>query len=288
MEFNYLDVSTKELVWDGPAEWLEHFTSGPRGPVDVIDSDITTRTASADKVLRVGGPQPYLVDLEPHSYHDTSLTRTLWFRQVALDYRHDLPVLTVLILLFKEANSPSLTGSYERTLPDGWPTNRYNYRVVRLWQEDPEAYLTAPVNLVPLAPLTNVPESAEAMRNLVRRMAERINTEPQPRAAKLWTATYLLMGLRFSEELTFKLLEGVQTMRESTTYQAILREGRQEGEVKGEQKLLLRQGTKRFGNPDAATIAAIEAIQDIDRLEAIGERILDLNIQDWNDLLRTA
>ncbi|MGO8899064.1 MAG: Rpn family recombination-promoting nuclease/putative transposase [Isosphaeraceae bacterium] len=247
-------------------------------------------------MLRVGGPEPYLVDLEPHTYHDTSLTRTLWFRQVALDYRHDLPVLTVLILLCKEANSPSLTGSYERTLPDGWPTNRYNYRVVRLWQEDPEPYLTAPVNLVPLAPLTNVPQSEDAMWGLVRRMAERINAEPQPRAAKLWTATCLLMGLRFSEELAFQLLEGVQTMRQSTTYQAILREGwqegrqegRQEGKIEGEQKLLLRQGTKRFGAPDAATLAAIEAMQDIDRLEAIGERILDPNIQDWNDLLQTA
>ncbi len=238
-------------------------------------------------MLRVGGSEPYLVDLEPHSYHDTNLTRTLWFRQVALDYRHDLPVLTVLILLCKEANSPNLTGSYERTLPDGWSTNRYNYRVARLWQEDPEAYLTAPVNLVPLAPLTNFTGSEEALRGLVHRMAERINAEPQPRAAKLWTATFLLMGLRFSDELVFQLLEGVQTMHQSTTYQAILREGRQEGKVEGEQKLLLRQGTKRFGKPDAPTMAAIEAIQEIDRLEAIGERILDPNIRDWDDLLRT-
>jgi len=288
MEFNRFDVSAKELVWDDPAAWLERFAIGPRGPVEVIDSDITTLTASADKVLRVGGPDPYLVDLEPHSYHDTGLTRTLWFRQVALDYRHDLPVLTVLILLCKEANAPGLTGTYERQPPDGWQTNRYNYQVVRLWQEDPEPYLTAQVNLVPLAPLTNVPESEEALRGLVRRMAERINAEPQPRAAKLWTATCLLMGLRFSEELAFQLLEGVQNMRESTTYQAILREGRQEGKVEGEQELLLRQGTKRFGEPDAATIAALEAIQDIDRLGALGERILDPNIQDWNDLLRTA
>ena len=91
-----------------------------------------------------------------------------------------------------------LNCSYERQLPDGWQTNRYNYQVVRLWQEDPEPYLTAQVNLVPLVPLTNVPESEEALRGLVRRMAERINAEPQPRAAKFWTATCLLMGLRFS------------------------------------------------------------------------------------------
>ena len=73
-------------------------------------------------------------------------------------------------------------------------------------------------------------------------------------------------------------------MRESTTYQAILREGR----ITGEQKLLQRQGTKRFGEPDATTVAAIEAIQDIDRLEALGERILDPGIRDWDDLLRTS
>jgi len=47
---------------------------------------------------------------------------------------------------------------YKRQLPDGWQTNRYNYRVVRLWMEDPESYLTAGVGLVPLAPLTEVSE----------------------------------------------------------------------------------------------------------------------------------
>src|SRR5262245_57351783 len=297
MDFNRHDVSAKELVWEDPAACVERIAGDLPGPVTVIDSDITTLTASADKVLRVDGPEPYLVDLEPHSYHDTGLARTLWFRQVALDYRHDLPVLTLLVLLCKEANSPNLTGVYDRQLPDGTLTNRYNYRVVRLWQEDPESYLTAGVNLVPLVPLTDV--AAADLPAVLHRMAERINGEPRPRAAKLWTATYLLMGLRYPDGLVNQLLEGVHTMRESTTYQAILREGRQEGRqegwqegrqegwqegrqegviegrIAGERRILLRQGTKRFGAPDAASIAALEAIQEIDRLDALGERILD-------------
>jgi predicted transposase YdaD len=175
-------------------------------------------------------------------------------------------------------------------MPDGWQTNRYNYRVVRVWAEDPEPYLTAGVNLVPLAPLADVP--AEALPGLVRRMAARIDSEPEPRAAKLWTATYLLMGLRYSEELTSQLLEGVQKMQESTTYQAILREGRNEGliegRITGEQQLLVRQGTKRFGKPDTKILAAIEAIRDVQRLEALGERILDPDVRDWNSLLGTS
>jgi hypothetical protein len=138
VEFNPFDVATKELVWEAPAVWLERFRVYPAGPVVVIDSDITTLTAAADKVIRVSDPEPYLVNIELQSYHDAGLARKLWFRGCALDYRHDLPVLTVLLLLCKEANSPHLTGTYERNLPNGWQTNRYHYQVIRLWEDDPE------------------------------------------------------------------------------------------------------------------------------------------------------
>ena len=291
MEFNRFDVSAKELVWDDPAAWLERLGIGPPGPATVIDSDITALTAAADKVIRVDGPEPYLVNIELQSSYDAALLRALWFRQVALDYRHDLPVLTVLVLLRKEANAPALTGVYQRHMPDGRPTNRYDYRVVRLWREPVEPYLAAGVGLVPLAPLADV--AAADLPGVVRRMAERINREPRPRAAKLWTATYLLMGLRYSDEQANQLLEGVLEMRESTTYQAILREGREQGREEGRaegliaeaRRLLLRQGTKRFGEPDAATVVAVEAIRDIDRLEALFDRALDQTITGWDHLL---
>jgi len=85
-------------------------------------------------------------------------------------------------------------------------------------------------------------------------------------------------------------------MNESTTYQAILREGRQEGLKEGlvegrgmgQQQLLVRLGAKRFGKPDAAILAAIEAIRDVERLEALGERMLDEDVRDWNTLIGRA
>jgi len=279
MEFNRFDVSTKELVWDDPVAWLEGFGIGPRGPIEVIDSDITTLSAAADKVIRVGGAEPYLVNIELQSSHETTLAHTLWYRQVALDYRHDLPVLTVLVLLRKEANSPSLTGTYERRMPDGRFTNRYDYHVVRLWQENVESFLNVGVGLVPLAPLTDVPEAD--LPQIVGRMAGRINAEPRPRASRLWTATYLLMGFRYSDELTDSLLEGVQNMHESTTYEKILRDGG----IAEARRLLLLLGEIRFGVPEARTRSAIEAIQDIERLERMSKRILDAEIHDWDGLL---
>lgn len=291
MDHNRVDVSAKELIWDRPATWVDQFGTGPPGPVSVVDSEITTLTASADKVLRVDAPTPYLVDLEPHSYHDAELARKLWYRQVALDYRHHLPVLTVLILLRKEADSPGLTGMYERQLPDGWLTNRYNYRVVRMWQESPEPYLVGGVNLVPLAPLTRVAEAD--LPDLVRRMAERINPEPEPRADMLWMASLLLMGFRYDEKLATQLVKGVwKNMRESTTYQAILKEGhdmgRNEGRIAEARRMLLMLGGKRFGDPNEATRAAVDAIQNVERLERMTLRVYDANVSDWDSLLATA
>ncbi len=49
---------------------------------------------------------------------------------------------------------------------------------------------------------------------------------------------------------------------------------------------MIRQGTKKFGVPDATTLAAIEAITDAQRLELLCERILDANVNDWARLLQ--
>jgi hypothetical protein len=70
-------------------------------------------------------------------------------------------------------------------------------------------------------------------------------------------------------------------MHESDTYQAIL----DEGEVRGLHRMLLRQGRKRFGAPDPATQAALTAITDLDRLQRMAERLLD--VASWQDLLQT-
>jgi hypothetical protein len=47
-------------------------------------------------------------------------------------------------------------------------------------------------------------------------------------------------------------------------------------------------GGNRFGEPDEATRGAVEAIQDVERLERMTERILDTNIHSSEDLLNTA
>jgi hypothetical protein len=77
------------------------------------------------------------------------------------------------------------------------------------------------------------------------------------------------------------------SMRESSTYQAILQEGRAEGIAQGavsEAKKVLRlQGDDAFGPPDARTAAAIERINDLMRLEELLKRVRTAG--SWQDLL---
>jgi hypothetical protein len=68
-------------------------------------------------------------------------------------------------------------------------------------------------------------------------------------------------------------------MRESVTYQAILDEGR----VEALQKTILRQGRKLFGPADEGTTAAVTMIDDVQRLEFLSDRLLD--VKSWRDLL---
>ena len=89
-------------------------------------------------------------------------------------------------------------------------------------------------------------------------------------------------------------------MQESTTYQAILKEGlnkgliegRNEGLIEGRvseaQRLLLMLGATRFGEADEANRRSVESILDLERLERMTRRILDTNLQDWNGLLGTS
>src|SRR5262245_10823957 len=100
--------------------WLDRYDVGPPGPVSVIESEITTLPAAADKVIRVGGPRPDLVNIELQAGHQTDLVETTFFRQAALYHRHRLPVPTLLVLLRPEADSPRLTGTFDITLPDGF------------------------------------------------------------------------------------------------------------------------------------------------------------------------
>ena len=200
----------------------------------------------------------------------------------ALFKRHDLPVRSLLVLLHRGADSPRLTGLYERGFP-GEPFDvALRYRVLRVWQVAAEQWLAGSLGLVPLAPLGDVgPPDLPAV---IARMKQRLEREAPPRqAADLWSAAYILMGMRYERALVQRLLQGVLTMKESVTYQAIIEEGEAKGEAKEARKMIFLQGRSKFGKPSAEAEAALNALSDVSQLEALGVRLL--RASSWEELL---
>ncbi len=118
-------------------------------------------------------------------------------------------------------------GLLQQKLPDGLIYHEFRYNVVRTWERPADEILAGGLATLPLAPLARVKENE--LPTVIHAMQERLDREATKNQAEtLWTATYILMGLKYSDELIDRLLEGVQDMKESVTYQKILREGRAE------------------------------------------------------------
>ena len=297
------DAAVKTLIEQYPLDWLRRLGVPVEGAVTLVEADLSTVSADADRLLRIEAPEPTLVDLELQSSRDPKLPyRLLLYAALAL-YRHQEPLLGMVVLLRREADAPELTGHLSRVAAGGGRVD-FTYRVVRLWEQEPEWALEGGLGMVPLAPLTHltVAELPGVLEEMKARLGE---TEPALRAT-LWTTAYILMGLRYPREVCEWARREVEAMKESVTYQAILEEGREQGLEQGREQgleegreqgleqgleqgreqgvrhMLLRQGEARFGAPEAEVVQALQSLP-LDRLEALS--LLLLRVESWDELL---
>jgi predicted transposase YdaD len=292
------DAAAKHLFERDPAAWLRY-----------------VGLAEADKVVRMGGGEPSLAHVEVQVTYDPAMPVRLLRYCALLHHRHGLPVASVLILLRPEADGPALTGSLALSRA-GVPYLTFEYQVVRVWERPVEALLAGEIATLPLAPLADV--DAQEAPAVLRRMQARLAREAtHAEAADIWQTVYLLAGLRYEREVTDMIKSLGRALRESRTYQEILREGlaegrekglaeglaegrekglaeglaegrekgRAEGRAEGERLALLRLGSRRLGAPDRRVAAAIDGLADLGRIERMIDRVLDA--RDWDDLLAT-
>jgi predicted transposase YdaD len=135
----------------------------------------------------------------------------------------------------------------------------------------------------------------EQLGDVLKAVAERLRDETGPELmTTLWTATAILIGLRYPREQVGEMMEGVATMvlgirgiEESWVYQDIFAKGLAEGEAKGlvegEREALLRLGRRRFGAPGAEVEARIAALGDLDGLRELLDRVMDVTT--WDELM---
>jgi hypothetical protein len=279
-----IDDVLKHLTELSPQDWVVRGGWSATAAA-LIDADIGTISGAADKAIRVSGTPDWLLAIDFQSGHD-SLAKLpdLLLYNSALFKRHGLPVRTLLVLLHRRADSRRLTGLYERGFPGEPFDAALRYRVLRVWEIPAATWLSGGLGLVPLAPLGSVPKAD--LPAVVTQMKQRFDREAPSQAKELWSAVYILMGLRYERAMVQTLLRGVMNMKESTTYQAILEEGKAEGIAKGKaeeaRKMLLLLGRDRFGEPSAKIAALLDALTDLGQLEALGLRLL--HVKTWEEL----
>lgn len=286
------DVATRFLIGEDPEAWLTCARLPINGPAHVIESDVSTVLAQVDKVLRVDADEPWLAHLELQVSRDPILPLRLLQYHALLRHRHQLPVATVVVLLRKEANIRGLTGRIECPGPTGEITVSFNFEVVRIWQRPVDELLEGGIGTLPLAPIADVDRSR--LPDIIRRIDERLDTEVPPAdASQMWAATQLLLGLKYDTEEAQQLLQGITRMRESSTYQAILAEGREEGRDEEREAglrrlrgLLVDLAADRFGPADVATMSLIEQIGDADLLNRLIRSVLQVG--GWQELRELA
>ena len=263
------DATIKYLVEGFPADWLALAGLGLVERVAAVDANLSTITAEADKVLRVEAPEPWLAHFELQSSREAHLPRRLLRYNTLLDDRHDLPTRSILVLLREQADGDDLSGIYRRSIPGNPVHLEFHYQVIRAWQQPVESVLAGGIGTLPLAPVSNL--AGLEPEEVIRRMRERVDREVREDAGLFWSATGILMGLRYPSEEVVQLLRGVRGMKESSFYKMILKEGEADGLAKGvaqgkveeARRILFIIGRDRWGEPDPRVVEAIESLNDL-------------------------
>jgi len=296
-----IDDTLKHLTGLSPQDWVVR-GGWTAAPATLIDADIGTITGATDKVIRVTGPPDWLLAVDFQAGHDSvAKLPDLLLYNSAMFKRHGLPVRSLLVLLHRGADSPQLTGVYERGFA-GEPFDvALRYRCVRVWQVPAEKWLSGGIGLLPLAPLGDVRpgELPAVIAQMKQRLAKAL---PASQKAELWSATYILMGLRYERAMIQTLLQGVITMKESVTYQAILEEGKAEGKAEGiatgmaegiakgkaeeARRMLLLLGRVQFGEPSPNVQATLDNLADVNLLEELTLRLI--RVTNWQELLEVS
>ena len=280
------DTTLKDLLNIFAVDWADWL--GPeiglsaKIEVEPLDVDLSTVQMSADKVFRLKAPTEGILHIEPQASRDVDFPGRLLRYSALLDARYGDPVYSVALLLRPDA-APGITGVVSRKRKNGCEYLRFEYFVVKVWELHVEPLMASGIGALPLALLTN--EAAGQLGTLVDRIDARLRAEQVPDADRVFLLTcgYILLGLRYTRDEIRNAYTRVRGMKESSTYQAILEEGREEGEIKGEikgreegqaigllkgeQNSLLMILRDRFGDVPAEVELRIRAVTEAARLQ---------------------
>jgi len=139
--------------------------------------------------------------------------------------------------------------------------------------------------MLPLAPLSA--RELDQIPIIVERLKERVDPAAvTAEISELWTSAAVMARVGFPWELIKHCFGGITAMRESSTIQAFIEEGRRKGLEEGKageaRRIILFLGPMRFGAAEEEVKTRLDEIQGLEQLEDMIKRILIAS--SWDEL----
>lgn len=296
------DHSLRRLIEESPRAFLTLFGLPTGIRMEAVDADLSPAPSEADRVLRVvrRGAPTYLLHVEIQVSRDKDMPARMLEYNVRLYRRHRQLVVSVLLLLRRNADHATFTGQLriEDPTQTGDALHDFRYQVLRLWEMPVETLLAGDPFLLPLAILSD--ESGSGGDARVRAVMQAVqNRVVQPDVthavgAEILAVMGTILGVRYNgkklEAMLRYMLKLESWVRESSYHKLLqeqymkegLEKGLEAGREEASRSLILTLGRKRLGEPTQETLIALNGLTDATRLQEMAAHLLEY--ESWDDL----
>ncbi len=217
------DNTCKFLAQTYPTNIVRWLLSIENPTVTVLKTEIIPEPIRSDALILLQTDQKILhIEFQTLPYSKPPIPYRMLNYWTLLYGQYWCEIEQIVIYLKKVDSELVLEDTFERQ------NTRHRYRVIRLWEEDPEQFLNDPA-LLPFATLAN----SNNPEIFLGQIAEKVSKIEIPEVKmNISAASEILAGLRFSGTLIRQLFRE-ELMKESVIYQEILQTGIAQGEQRG-------------------------------------------------------
>ncbi len=252
------DNVCKLLAEKYPADFVRWLIGEESTNVKVLKTELSLEPIRADSVTFLQTANRILhIEFQTLTLSNPAIPFRMLDYSVRLKRQYKCPVVQIIIFLQETNDEIAFTEEY---VDD---TTIHRYRAIRMWEQDSSLFL-GNLALLPLAPLCRTDSPQDLLSQVAQEVAKISDRETRQNTAAY---TEILAGLRFEKGLIRQLLSE-DIMQESVIYQDILQ--------KGEERTIIRQLNRRFGEINSSLIDRIKLLP-IEKLDTLAEALLDFS-----------
>jgi predicted transposase YdaD len=257
------DNVCKVLAEKYPEDFVRWLIGEESTNVKVLKTELSLEPIRADSVTFLQTANRILhIEFQTLTQSNPAIPFRMLDYYVRLKRLYNSPVTQIVVFLQETDNEIAFTQEYrdESTI--------HSYRAIRMWEQDSSLFLGNSA-LLPLAPLCRTDSPRDLLSQIAQEVAKISDRETRQNTAAY---TEILAGLRFEKGLIRQLLSE-DIMQESVIYQDIF----QKGDKRGEERTIIRQLSRRFGEIDSSLVDKIKLLP-IEKLDILAEALLDFSV----------